>query len=379
LKDIKSIRELNESDIYELLKQNEADSIFAENIKINRRSGKDPYAEGDFRLNFYKEVMSDMYIDGFVTTYPHGTVVRQAKRNFYYRGENQLYPTTSPSLCRSIKNIENEEERTVERFIADMKIAEFHSLLFIFQHTTDIWKKGVSILSEQLAQHYGLQTQWLDITNDFEVALFFACCKYNKHNNAWLPLSESDFNKNENTQYGIIFKKNTELSDLFLGCDSTLEGKILPIGFQPFMRSHMQTGYAMLMNEQMDLQNDSSFEMYKFKHREKLCNLIYKKMDCGKKIYPHEGLDSVKEQIELIEQCREFSHEAFEYAYSKANHKIDIRDWEQLVMKYQYYIGKSPINLSRQRIRSINRVYEKFDFEKTYNIKLVSRLCYVPM
>lgn len=144
------------------------------------------------------------------------------------------------------------------------------------------------------------------------------------------------------------------------------------------MRSHMQTGYAMLMNEQVDLQNDSSFEIYKFKHSERLCNFIYTKLDYGKKIYPHEGLDSVKDQIELIENSHEFSHKAFEYAYSKATQNIDIEDWEQLIIKYQYCIGKSPINLSRQRIRAINRVYEKFAFEKAYNIKLVSRLCYIP-
>lgn len=207
MKDINSIEVLNESDIYELIKQNESDRVFAENIKRNRMSGKDPYAKGDFHLNFYKEVMSDMYVDGFVMTYPHGTVVRQAKRKFYYRGENQLYETTSPSLNRFLKSIENEEERILERFIADIKIAEFHFLLFKFQHTNNLWKRGVSILSEQLAQHYGLKTQWIDITNDFEVALFFACCKYNKYNNTWLLLTKSDFNKNENTQYGIIFKK----------------------------------------------------------------------------------------------------------------------------------------------------------------------------
>ncbi len=64
MRDINSIQELSESDIFELLKLNKKDKIFAENIKINRMSGKDPYAKGDFRLNFYKEVMSDMYTDG---------------------------------------------------------------------------------------------------------------------------------------------------------------------------------------------------------------------------------------------------------------------------------------------------------------------------
>ena len=110
-----------------------------------------------------------------------------------------------------------------------MKIAEFNTLLFKFQHTADFLEKGVSVLSEQLAQHYGLKTQWLDITNDFEVALFFACCKYNKNYNMWSPLTKSDFNRNENTQYGIIFKKNTELTDLLLGCDLSLEGSIFTL------------------------------------------------------------------------------------------------------------------------------------------------------
>jgi hypothetical protein len=67
-------------------------------------SGKDPYAKGDFRLNFYKEVMSDMYTDGFMMVYPHGTVVRQARRSFYYRGENQLYcflQEKFPHFCKN--------------------------------------------------------------------------------------------------------------------------------------------------------------------------------------------------------------------------------------------------------------------------------------
>jgi hypothetical protein len=99
-------------------------------------------------------------------------------------------------------------------------------------------------------------------------------------------------------------------------------------------------------------------------------------MDCGRKIYPHEGLVSVKDQIELIEQSREFSRKAFEYAYNKTDYKV--KDWEQLLNKYQYYIGKTPINLSRQRIRAVNRAYKKFDIEKIYNIRFVSRLCYIP-
>ena len=32
------------------------------------------------------------------------------------------------------------------------------------------------VIYEVLAQHYGLETGWLDVTNDFKIALFFAVC-----------------------------------------------------------------------------------------------------------------------------------------------------------------------------------------------------------
>ena len=59
-----------------------------------------------------------------------------------------------------------------------MRIFEFQ--LFISQF--DIVKKWEyqysNVLYELLAQHYGLETLWMDITSDLEVALFFATCEY---------------------------------------------------------------------------------------------------------------------------------------------------------------------------------------------------------
>lgn len=53
--------------------------------------------------------------------------------------------------------------------LADMRIAKFKFFLQCFQHVRE-WKNS-DVLYDAIAQHYGLETSWLDITNDFNVAL----------------------------------------------------------------------------------------------------------------------------------------------------------------------------------------------------------------
>ena len=63
------------------------------------------------------------------------------------------------------------------------------------------WKYG-DVLYDLLAQHYGLETGWLDITSDFNVALFFATCWYDCSENRWKPLCEEQIRQHP---YGMIF------------------------------------------------------------------------------------------------------------------------------------------------------------------------------
>ncbi len=55
----------------------------------------------DSRLAFYKEVLyRDTKTDRFVINHVHGTVIKQAERNHYFRGENAIYPSSLPSFFR---------------------------------------------------------------------------------------------------------------------------------------------------------------------------------------------------------------------------------------------------------------------------------------
>ncbi len=230
------------------------------------------------------------------------------------------------------------------------------------------------MLYEQIAQHYGFNTPWLDITSDFEVALFFACCKFDSKTRKWLPLTNKDFNEKESTKYGVIFRRTSNLANNKF-FDELQSIFILPNGFQPFMRCHMQNSYVAKTNINYSLQEDRSFEKMNFKHSERLCDFIYKRMDGGNKIYPHEGLILMSDEIESIKNRSVFSLEAFNFTFEENKHMFSNKGRvRSLLNKYGYEIVNASNFFSRKKIESINKEYEGFDIEESYNIKLRTRM-----
>ena len=113
-------------------------------------------------------------------------------------------------------------------------------------------------------------------------------------------------------------------------------GVIYPLGFQPFMRCHMQSGYGMYMRELYPLQHDFEFEKLKFKQSVELSRKVYEMMDGGKKIYPHEGLSQAQFIIDEIRKLTTFSTEAFEFALYR-NHYYRLEDREKCLEDLQVF------------------------------------------
>ena len=377
--------DITKEQIFSLLKGNETDRIKAEEIRKLRDNNSNPFPNGWNRLDFFKEVFSDMYIDGFIMTYPHGTVIRQAQRSYYYRGENQLFDSSQASLYRRLNKIKNSTEFSIEEFVAYMRIADFLELLLKFDHTQKFISRQYSfekapakiyidLLYEQLAQHYGLETYWLDITSDFEVALFFACCKFDNQSHKWEPLNNEDFNKSYKTQFGVIFQKQTNHINNLTPLESQ-SVKILPVGFQPFMRCHMQNSYVAMMDKSHCLQKENTFKKFRFKHDEELCNYIFNQMDFGKKIYPHEGFNLMEAEIDKIKERKIFSIETFEYVCEEPKFKsLNKEILKQLLMDFGYELRNSQNVIPKEKIEQINKLYANFNMEQTYKIKFRTRL-----
>lgn len=217
---------------------------------------------------------------------------------------------------------------------------------------------------------------------------FFATCKYDTVTKQWYPLTKADTEVNESTKYGVIFHipgNVAEYSQMMAGTTHNSNvNAILPIGYQPFMRCHSQHGYAINMKTPFPLQDDSMFEKLRFRHDERISREIYEKLDCGKRIYPQEGLNRFDDIIDKIRKTTVFSKEAYRITL---NHNPELTDdkVQELLKKCDcvdifgsiiVISEEEPIKVSRQRIRAINRRYERFSIEKKYGINLTSRLIY---
>jgi hypothetical protein len=379
-------------------RENLKDQIIGQNITFDAYQGRRSNVASNgtnLRHEMYNETLvKDPLTDGFKIQYPHGIILSQSMRSDFYRGENKLYEASIPSLLRKLQNFDTVKEKELYRLISDMRVAEFSIFLSKFDHVAG-WNY-CDVLYDVLAQHYGLDTGWLDITNDFNTALFFATCHYD--GSGWKPLTREDTEKNEMTKYGVIFHipsfKASEKMAASIWDEYSTDGSngrrpmthdhntILPIGFQPFMRCHMQYGYGIYMRKPFPLQNDIHFEKLRFRHSEELSQYIFNLMEGGKLIYPQEGLSDSGFIIDMIKTSTVFSNKAFEYAL-KRNHYYRISDREECLKDLADFpvgseririIEKHPWHLSSLRKKKINSAYNNFSIEHKYNIKIMSRM-----
>lgn len=100
--------------------------------------------------------------------------------------------------------MDTETEQRIEFFIAQLKIILFLNMLAELKYN-QYWNFG-DIFSYVIAQHYGIRIQFLDITDDLAVALFFACFKYTG-NVKYQLVSESDIAENNFISYAISYKR----------------------------------------------------------------------------------------------------------------------------------------------------------------------------
>jgi len=385
-------------DLRVLWMENQRDAEECSHVTESTDRGETYYPNGtigegkmsDFRLAFYKEVLyHDTKSSGVMMEYPHGTVICQGERNNYYRGENQQYPKSQPILFRQMERYSSQEGKELYRLVADMRVGEFSSFLNCIK-LVNFWKQNYgTVLYEALAQHYGLETCWLDITNDFAVALFFATCRWT--DGQWQPLTNAQIEQSEQTRYGIIFhipawnvqSYNLSGYNRFMKQGAHVENMILPIGFQPFMRCHSQYGYGIPMLTPTPLQENILFEKLRFRQSEKLSQAVFDAMKGGELIYPQEGLDDFQDVIEQIQNATCFSEDAFAYALKRNPLWREPQQARQaliegVLLHYPVQITEDvhPYSVSRQRMRRFDRRYQDFDIVRAYGVQPKMRMVY---
>ncbi len=407
-----TVHTISEDQLKILYKDNKAEERECKRVTESTYRGES-YWSSKGNIN-YEVSLEYLYRDprtsGLRMYYPHGVVISQSERKNFYRGENQIFKASIPSLLRSLSKFETQKEKELYRLVADMRIAEFSFLLQKFQHVRE-WKES-DILYEALAQHYGLETGWLDITSDFNVALFFATCYWDSDQKVWKPLTKEQTEIDEDHQYGMIFHMPsyvmpTRLSGMITNLQpytedsisddgngnirygklehpvyrGEVENIIYPLGFQPFMRCHMQNGYGIYMRNSYPLQQDIGFEKLRFRHSEELSQKVFDMMRGGELIYPHEGLKEVLWILDEIKRATRFSEEAFQYALYRS-HYYRLADRDQALFDLEDFkldgrsieiSDKHPWKLSAARRKNVDYAYQNFSVENTYKIRITDR------
>lgn len=256
-----------------------------------------------------KDILSEFFnqgnINGHIISYPHGRVIRYGMKNYYFRGENALYKKSNSSLNR-VLNQNNCNNIELEKFKISLKVIHFSKELDKLKQVQE-WSIFGDVFGYAIAQHYGLATNLIDITDRLAVALFFATCIYDQKLEKYRPLCEEDIRKEP---YGYLYiKKNID----FLELDKL---KIYPIGYQPFTRCHKQKGYFIVdtLDKNYDIQSEG-FEKLKFKHSVEFSKEIFSKFKSGDELFNYENSKVIKNLLKRIDNSKEFSIKNFKEAF----------------------------------------------------------------
>lgn len=299
------------------------------------------------------ELYNDLFTAGGIVEYPHGKVMQQGLKPFYYRGQIKDYGTSKSTLSRMLQG-KDDETKKIATFVNQMRLEEFNELICQLEQVKN-WRFG-DVFTYAIAQHYGFASDIIDITDDLDVALFFASCKHIA-NNQYRPLSKEDIKDN---RYGMLFIRNQN-KDLI----DPNNLKVFPIGFQPFTRCHNQRGYFVHANNDKDLQTNKDFEKYYFEHSIDLSEEIFNKFNKGADLFKYDALVELKDLMEDIQSATTFSMKSFETVYNMNKESYNQEEWIQLLeLKCGIQIGKNSYKLTRQRKRHINRKWSVERFLK---------------
>jgi hypothetical protein len=272
-------------------------------------------------------------VAGTVVRFPYGlSTITFPSRRHLFRGENQVFERSLPTLNRQLRE-KSPQEKVMWKALADLRIYQFWK--FIWQiNVVPYWEAklcDVNVLA--LAQHYGFATHLLDLTNDFNVALFFATCQYDANKDCYRPLTEAEVRAHPD---GVIFHTPDWQLDYLNGGLSQIEffmryqagpkekysldngdldGFAFQIGYQPLHRCHHQSGYILPMAVDAPLQENWRFEKLHFKQSVEFSQWVFDRMDGGKKVMPYEGISEAKEVMDRIKASFTFSEDDVGYVY----------------------------------------------------------------
>lgn len=218
----------------------------------------------------------------------HGRVMLQSGIEFSlhaYRGQPEEYVPCLPTLGRL--------KRPEEQLLALCRNSAFEDAIgeHPYVRLTEKYRllgHPLCVDTQGLAQHYGLATDLLDFTSNFDVASFFATSYWNREAREYRPVCEPE-------KPGVIYRIPPAL---FVGADLGAEFEI--VGWQPLKRPEQQRAFGLKMKKGRDLNALPFVQMVKFRHCAKISARIWKSFDEGRALFPDDAAVVLAKRAETL-------------------------------------------------------------------------------
>lgn len=199
----------------------------------------------------------------------------------FYRGQSRFYGPCMPTLYRGKPS---DEDIACNR----LKTCEFAQLLRthpVFQELVH----GFKVEPIVLAQHYGLKTEFLDITNSKWVAAFFACTQYDYDSDTYSPVGR-DYEEG----YGVMYiTKEWVLKEL----PEEFFEKYDVIGYQYFERPTKQSSFGIKMARDEDFNDSPYFDKKYFRHDLEASTMVFDMSYRQNRFIPRDPLSKLARKI----------------------------------------------------------------------------------
>ncbi|MDR9498512.1 MAG: FRG domain-containing protein [Hydrogenovibrio sp.] len=164
-----------------------------------------------------------------------------------------------------------------------------HPALVRMQRVT-FFDKPFCIDKKGVAQHYGLATDYVDITPNFDVASFFATQHWNNKAQRYEPMKAC-------LKKGVMFKMMPAIAILPQGDEPPA---YMPIGWQPFERPEQQRANAYRLAVGEDFAKVAA--KFRFAHNWEVSKQIYEQFEGGDVLFPHDPLGEFAEHVKALSQ-----------------------------------------------------------------------------